>query len=133
MDYIIYRITAVLKVEVDIIARTSCDNVFWDLQNWHYCCCRWSKIVFDFKLTDNFQYQNQFLHMWVTNSHNIFVDQGQFSNPDFISGTHQRENVQFANKYIYQYQFTIAYIEKKHNWMCNNAIMLTFFNQKLII
>jgi hypothetical protein len=22
---------------------------------------------------------------------NIFVDQGQFSDPDFISGTHQRE------------------------------------------
>jgi hypothetical protein len=25
------------------------------------------------------------------------VDQGQFSDPDFINGTHQRENVQFAN------------------------------------
>ena len=29
-----------------------------------------------------------------------FVDQGQFSDPDFISGTHQRENVQFADKQI---------------------------------
>jgi uncharacterized membrane protein YkvI len=27
------------------------------------------------------------------------VDQGQFSDPDFISGTHQREIVQFADKY----------------------------------
>jgi hypothetical protein len=26
------------------------------------------------------------------------VDQGQFSDRDFISGTHQRENVQFAYK-----------------------------------
>jgi hypothetical protein len=30
---------------------------------------------------------------------NILVDQGQFSDPDFISGTYQRENVQFADKY----------------------------------
>jgi hypothetical protein len=28
------------------------------------------------------------------------VDQGQFSDPDFISGTHQKENVQFADKDI---------------------------------
>jgi hypothetical protein len=27
------------------------------------------------------------------------VDQGQVSDPDFISGTHQRENVQFADEY----------------------------------
>jgi hypothetical protein len=26
------------------------------------------------------------------------VDQGQFSDRDFISGTHQRENVQFVDK-----------------------------------
>jgi hypothetical protein len=25
------------------------------------------------------------------------MNQGQFSDPDFISGTHQSENVQFAN------------------------------------
>jgi hypothetical protein len=35
-------------------------------------------------------YQSQFLHMWVTNWPYIFVDQGQFSDADFISGTHQR-------------------------------------------
>jgi hypothetical protein len=27
------------------------------------------------------------------------VVQGQFSDPDFIGGTHQMENVQFANKF----------------------------------
>ena len=26
---------------------------------------------------------------------NIFMDQSQFSDPDFISGTHERENVQY--------------------------------------
>ena len=26
------------------------------------------------------------------------MNQGQFSDPDFISGTHQRENVQFTDK-----------------------------------
>jgi hypothetical protein len=36
------------------------------------------------------------LHMRVTDWPNIFVDQGQFSDPDFISSTHQRENVQLA-------------------------------------
>jgi hypothetical protein len=30
------------------------------------------------------------------------VDQGPFSDPDFISGTHQSENVQFADKLSYQ-------------------------------
>ena len=30
--------------------------------------------------------------MGVTSWSNIYVDQGQFSDPDFISGTHQREN-----------------------------------------
>jgi hypothetical protein len=29
------------------------------------------------------------------------VDQGQFSDPNFISGAHQRENVQFDDKYLY--------------------------------
>ena len=41
---------------------------------------------------------SQFLHMQVTNRPNIFVDQGQFSDPDFISGTHQKKNVKFADK-----------------------------------
>ena len=36
--------------------------------------------------------------MWVTNWPNIFVDQDQFRDPDFISGTHQRKNVQFVDK-----------------------------------
>jgi len=41
------------------------------------------------------------LRMRVTKWPNIFVEQGQFSDPDFISGTHHRENVQFADKYLY--------------------------------
>ena len=40
--------------------------------------------------------------MRVTNWPNILVDQGPFSDPDFISGTHQSENVQFADKLSYQ-------------------------------
>ena len=35
--------------------------------------------------------------MRVTNWRNIFVDQGQFSNSDFISGTYQMENVKFTD------------------------------------
>jgi hypothetical protein len=52
-----------------------------------------------FNIFFNFQYQSQFLRMRVTNWPNIFVDQGHFSDSDFISGTHQRENVQFADNY----------------------------------
>jgi hypothetical protein len=38
----------------------------------------------------------------VMNWPNIFVNQGQFSDPDFICGTHPRQHVQFADKAIYQ-------------------------------
>ena len=90
-----YKITAVLKVETDIITTIaamsmSCDtsdNVCRDLQNWRYYFYRWRQNVFDVTLTDNFQYQSQFLRMQVTNWPNIFVDQCQFSDPDFISST----------------------------------------------
>ena len=51
-------------------------------------------------VTNNFQYQSQFLRIQVTNRPNIFVNQGQYSEPEFISGTHQRENVQFADTFI---------------------------------
>jgi hypothetical protein len=51
--------------------------------------------VFDVTLTDNFQYQSQFFRMRVTNWPNIFVDQGLFGDPDFISS---RENVQLDIK-----------------------------------
>ena len=74
------------------IFRTTCDNVCQDLQNW---CFVFNSDVFDITLIDDFQYQSEFLRMRV-----IFVDQGQLSHPDFISSTHQRENVQFADKYI---------------------------------
>jgi hypothetical protein len=51
--------------------------------------------VFDVTLTDNLQYQSAFAHESF-----ISLDQGQFSHPDFISGTHQRENVLFADKVV---------------------------------
>ena len=34
------------------------------------------------------------------------MDQGQFSDPDFISGTHQRENVQLPIKICHQTHLT---------------------------
>ena len=39
-----------------------------------------------------------YIRLTNTNWPNIFVEQGQFSDPDFICDTHQRENVQFADK-----------------------------------
>jgi hypothetical protein len=50
---------------------------------------------------------SQFLRMRVTNrAIFFFVDQGQLSDPDFISCTHQKENVQFAKNYCYHYTCT---------------------------
>ena len=88
-----------MKVETDSIAANLTgrpvilisDNTCQDLQSWLYCFYRWCQNVFDVTMTDKFQYQSQFLHMRARNWPNIFVDQGQFSDPDFISGTHQRE------------------------------------------
>ena len=85
--------------------------------------------MFDITLTDNFQYQSQFLSVRVTNWPNIFVDQGQFSDPDFISGTHQRENVQFANNLtydveIFDVQFTFNFSSSIVNW-CNLQVHQT--------
>jgi hypothetical protein len=74
------------------IFRTTCDNVCQDLQNW---CFVFNSDVFVITLIDDFQYQSEFLRMRV-----IFVDQGQLSHPDFISSTHQRENVQCDDKHI---------------------------------
>jgi hypothetical protein len=60
-------------------------------------------------------YISQFLHMWVTNWPNIFVDQCQFSDPDFISGTHQRKNVQFADKYASSFNLLKPHILCRRN------------------
>jgi DNA-directed RNA polymerase subunit L len=38
------------------------------------------------------------------------VDQGLFSDPDFISSTHQRENVQFVYLHIINEDHTITHI-----------------------
>ena len=64
------------------IERMSCDtseNVCWDLHNWCYCFYQWDQNVFDVSLTDNFQYQSQFLCIRVLNWPNIFVDQIMFN------------------------------------------------------
>jgi hypothetical protein len=51
------------------------------------------------------------------------VDQGQFSDPDFISGTHQMENVQFADK--------IKKILKSLAWLDLQIICCTFIKVHL--
>ena len=53
----------------------------------------------DITLTDNVQYQSVLAHANYEGP-NIFVDQGQFSGPDFIRGTDQRENVKYADKQL---------------------------------
>ena len=63
----------------------------------------------DITLTDNFQYQSVLAHAnyeWP----NIFVDQGQFSGPDFIRGT-QRENVQLADNMLFFFYYLFYYTE----------------------
>lgn len=43
------------------------------------------------------------------NRRNIFVNRGQLSDPDFISGTCQRSNVQFADD-IHNWDLVVNYI-----------------------
>jgi hypothetical protein len=56
--------------------------------------------------------------MRVMNRPNIFVDQGQFSDPDFISGTHQRGNVKFANNYYGNSGVSIKKTQQISNLVC---------------
>ena len=93
---------AVLKVETDIITSITTSPtgravilVIMYVKIFKTGVIVFNNDVFEVTLTDNFQYQSEFLRMRV-----IFVDQGQLSDPDFIGSTHQRENVQFADKYI---------------------------------
>ena len=70
-----YRITSIL-IETDIIVFI-CDVIMCFTSEWPIN-----------------------LPMQVTNWPNIFGDQGQFSDPDFISGIHQRKNVRFADNWF---------------------------------
>ena len=107
-----YRITANMKVETEIIANISaiprgragifvimCVTAF-----------RTDLIVFICDvimcLTSDCPIN---LRMRVKNWPNICVDQNQFSDPDFISGTHQRENVQFDDK-LHLLLYTVLYL-----------------------
>ena len=89
-----YRITAILNVGTDIIANIAASSVgqagifvIMSVETF-----RTDVILFICDLI------MCFMSDWPINLH-IFVDQGQFSDPDFINSTHQRENVQFADKY----------------------------------
>ena len=82
------------------------DNICQDLQNWRYCFYQRCQNLFVITLTDNFQNQSVLAHESYQQSYFFFVDQGQLSDPDFISCTHQKENVQFAKNYCYHYTCT---------------------------
>ena len=94
-----YRITTILKVETDIISYISASP--------------WGQAgIFVIMSVEAFRTDFVFIcdvimcftsdwpiNLRVTIWPNIFVDQGQFSDPDLISGIHQRENIQFADKF----------------------------------
>ena len=61
--------------------------------------------MFVITLTDNFQNRSVLAHELPTELF-FFVNQGKLSDPDFISCTHQKENVPFAKKYCYHYTCT---------------------------
>jgi hypothetical protein len=119
-----YRITVVLKVKTDIIASITVSPieravilVIMDVEIF-----KTSFIVFisEVKMCSNITVWpiifniSQFLHMRVTNGPYIFVDQGQFSDLDFISRIYQRENVQFADK---NKDVSFEGLYKYHHWL----------------
>ena len=93
-----------LKVETDIIANISASSIgqagiFVIMSDEAF----WSDLIVFIRdiimcFTSDWPIN---LRMRVMNWPNIFVDQCKFSDLDFISGTHQRENVQFADKQAY--------------------------------
>ena len=71
------------------------------------------------------------INLWkqVTKWPNIFEDQGQFSDPNFISGTHQRGTVHFADKIYYDFHMScradkspqlITFTENKYFFVWHN-------------
>ena len=95
-EYDIYKITAILKFETNVIANISVNPI-------------WRAVIFVIMSVDTFKtdvvvfigdvimcFRSDWLinlHLILMNWPNTFVDQGQFSDPNFISSTHQRENV----------------------------------------
>ena len=57
---------------------------------------------------------------------NIFVDQDQLSHPDFISSTHQRENVKFVDCW-----FEVSEILSLFIWKFSREGSFVFFTRKL--
>ena len=97
----IYRITVILKVETNFIANISASPIvrarIYVMMSVE--AFRTDVIVF---ISDVIMC---FTSDWpinlctrVKNWPNIFVNQSQFSDSDFINGIHQRENVQFTDK-----------------------------------
>ena len=89
----IYRITAILRVETDIIVNISVSPIGLAM-------------IFVILSVETFktkvivficEVRMCFTSDWPKH----FVDQDQFSDTDFISGIHQRENVQFADNCFY--------------------------------
>ena len=100
----IYRIMAILKVETDIIANISSSPMG-------------RAVIFvimfvEARITDIIVFISDVMCMRVTNWPNIFVDQGQFRGSDFISDTHQRENVQFKDNSVYFLSFIFSIFER---------------------
>ena len=91
------RITAILKVETDIKANIS-ESLTGIFVIMSVDAFRIDVIVFIVDVIMCFTSDCAInLCMRGTDWPNSFVDQGQFSDPDFTSGTHQRENVQVAH------------------------------------
>ena len=128
----LYRTSAVLKVETrhyrlyhsksDRMTCNTSDNVCQDVQNWCYCFYQWRKMCLRRKMCLMSHSPiifimniSQFLCMRVTNWRNIFVDQGQFSDPDLtIRSIHQRKNVQFVDKLFFD--FFLCYTGHGYNF-----------------
>jgi hypothetical protein len=108
-----YRIIAILKVETDIIANISASpigraGIFVIM---YVKAFKTDVIVFICDVIMCFTSDWPInLRMRVTKWPNIFVEQGQLHDPDFISGTHQKENLQFANKTITSVLKVLMYI-----------------------
>ena len=99
-----YRITPNLKVETDIIANISANPIgragIFEIVSVETFRTDFNVFIGDVIMCSTPDWLIN-LRMRVINWPNIFIDQGRFSDPDFISGTHQRENVKFDDNSKY--------------------------------
>ena len=109
----IYRISTILKVEIDIIAYISASSIGWaGIFVIMSVCLDVIVLIGDIIMCFTSDWPINW-RMWVTYWLHIFVDQAQSSDPDFIRGTDQSK---MSNLPIINISYTCQRVHGKSLW-----------------